>query len=417
MECILSRMLFSMKDVSTRLTFFAQGRRRRLYRKTPTGPFYVRFQHKGKDRPRCLGTTLEHVAKEKAKAIIEAEYVGDDETSRRLKLRSDYSTLRQVVDVYRTKYGQDARTKRTAQTNIGALQSICRAVGINFEEARTNALDGALVRRYEEAAAGRIERDGAKNMIQGSELRVRTTIESRLKQARSIFKRSHMNWFEDLSLPDLTKFREQGVKHPERPAPRPLDEGVIAQLNAAAPALAIADPPVYVAFLLFSRCGMRNGEIKVSRWSWIVSAIGGGGKLGVIYRPEENFKPKKKTERWIPLSASVLAELEKYRTAGSDFIVPALNKTERAKVVDRRHSQWAGQWIKDRAKVSYELRRYAGSLIYKKTGKIEHVQKFLGHADLKTTTDWYWYLLEETPAIEMDDFAPTSDCEIRIAEC
>ena len=43
--------------------------------------------------------------------------------------------------------------------------------------------------------------------------------------------------------------------------------------------------------------------------------------------------------------------------------------------------------------------------MYEKTGKLEYVQHFLGHADLKTTMEWYHYLLGETPALDMADFA------------
>lgn len=393
--------------MSARLTFIAQGRKRRLYRNSPTGPFYVRFQYKGKDQPRCLGTTDENTAKEKAKAIIDATFNGKAEESRRLKVRGDYSLLSAICDIYRERYGRDRRTKRTAQTNISALQKMVRLAGINWADARANVLRGELVRRFETAEIGRIARDDRGNMLQESELQVRTSIGSIVKQARSIFKRQTMNWFEALALPDLKGFREQGVQAPERPKPRPLDAGVMAAINAAAPQLAQDDPACYVAHLLFSRLGMRNGEIKAARRGWIVRNINGGGKLGVTYRPEENFKPKKKTERWIPIGPATLEQLDRFSVASpdGDFIVPATHKTERETIVDRRHAKWCGQWIKDRCKVSYELRRHAGSLVFTKTKSLAHVQQFLGHADLKTTTDWYWYLLDDLPALDMDDFA------------
>jgi hypothetical protein len=389
------------------LSFMAGGRRRRLFRRKASGPFYVRFNHNGKDQPRSLGTTNESAAKEKAKQIIEAALSGDIKTSRKLKIRSDYCTLRQVADVYIDKFARDARTKRTARGNVGALEKIVRlAAGLQLEIARSSILTGELIRKFEAAEEPRIARDRNGHVIQESELRVRTSICSVVRQARSVFKRSLINWYDGLPLPDLDHFRRQGVAAPDRPKPRPLDDGVLDKLNADAPRLAKQDPACYVAHLLFSRMGMRNGEIKAARWTWLVR-VGDRAKLGIIYRPEEGFKPKKKTERWIPIAASVLAELERFKHLSIDgYIVPAAHKTERALIVDRRHSRWAGQWIKDRSKVSYELRRYAGSLVFKKTRSLEHAQMFLGHADRKTTTDWYWYLLDEIPSIEMDDFAP-----------
>jgi hypothetical protein len=50
--------------------------------------------------------------------------------------------------------------------------------------------------------------------------------------------------------------------------------------------------------------------------------------------------------------------------------------------------------------------------VYEKTGKLEYVQHFLGHADLKTTMEWYHYLLGETPALDMADFALPVKLEI-----
>lgn len=390
----------------SRLSFVAQGRTRRLYRQTPTGPFYVRFQYRGKDTPRCLGTTDANAAKERARQIIDAVFNEQAETSRALKLRNDYALLSEICAIYLQRYGQDARRRRTANGNVGALQKIVRVSGIPWPEARANVLTAELVRAFEATEARRIERDSRGNMLQESEVRIRTSVSSWLKQARSIFKRSTLSWYGALPLPDLTGFRVEGVTPAERPKPRPLDPGVFEAMNAAAPALAAADPACYMAHLLFSRLGMRNGEIKAARRSWIVRTPA-GGKLGVIYRPAEGFKPKKRTERWIPVGPATLAELDaRYiESPDGDYLVPGPNKTVRAATVDRRHSQWCGQWIRDRVKVSYELRRQAGSLVFQKTKSLAHVQAFLGHADLKTTTDWYWYLIEELPALDESDFA------------
>jgi integrase len=87
------------------------------------------------------------------------------------------------------------------------------------------------------------------------------------------------------------------------------------------------------------------------------------------------------------------------------FLVPAAHKTEREEIVDRRHAQWAGNWIKDYTKVSYELRRYAGSLVLKKTGSIVAAKKFLGHSSVQTTEKYYAYMLGDLPALSFADFA------------
>jgi integrase len=385
----------------------AGGRKRKLYRIKAGGAFYVRFQVRGKDIERSTGVTTEAAAKDKGKQIVEAEISGDTDKARTLKLRSDACTLRELCDLYLKNFAQDKRTARTARGNVGALEKVVRiGAGLSLEKARANVLSGELVRKFEAQEQKRIERDKNGFVVQESELRVRTSIGSWLKQARSIFKRSHMSWFDGLSLPELSSFRDQGVRAPERPRPRPLDEGVLAAINAAAPALAKQSPACYVAHLLFSRLGLRNGEIKAARKSWIVDDPRRGKRLGIIFRPEQGFKPKKKTERWIPIAPCVLEEIDKHwaLSPDGDFLVSAQTKTERARIVDREHAAWCGQWIKNRTKVSYELRRYAGSLIYRKTSQLAHVQQFLGHANLKTTLDWYWYLLDDVPALDMSDF-------------
>jgi integrase len=51
------------------------------------------------------------------------------------------------------------------------------------------------------------------------------------------------------------------------------------------------------------------------------------------------------------------------------------------------------------------LRRYAGSLVLKKTGSMKAVQQFLGHASIATTEKYYAYLLGDLPALSFNDFA------------
>jgi integrase len=107
------------------------------------------------------------------------------------------------------------------------------------------------------------------------------------------------------------------------------------------------------------------------------------------------------------VGSEIVQLLEQYykHSPDGDFLVPAAHKTDRERIVDRRHAQWAGQWIKDYTKVSYELRRYAGSLILKKTGSMMAAKNFLGHASIATTEKYYAYRLGDLPALSFSDFA------------
>jgi integrase len=132
----------------------------------------------------------------------------------------------------------------------------------------------------------------------------------------------------------------------------------------------------------------------------------GGAMLDIINRPEENFFCKG-YERHLPVGPEIVNLLEQYykQSPDGDFLVPAGTKTEREIIVMDRHRIWAGQFIKGYTKVSYELRRYAGSLVLKKTGSLVAVKKFLGHANVATTEKWYAYMLGELPALSFTDFA------------
>jgi integrase len=107
------------------------------------------------------------------------------------------------------------------------------------------------------------------------------------------------------------------------------------------------------------------------------------------------------------VSPDIVDLLDQYykQSPDGDFLVPAGTKTEREKIVMDRHRIWAGQFIKGYTKVSYELRRYAGSLVLKKTGSLFLTAKFLGHANVSTTERWYAYMLGELPTLSFSDFA------------
>jgi integrase len=341
---------------------------------------------------RSLRTTAVGTAKVRAKMIIEPILNGQWETAERLKSRSGYSTIGRIVERYQAN-AEDRPI--TVRNNISALRLLIRTLYPGDPDTQSSSvLTGDLIRKFE-----RIRMTAVKS--EPERRRTRASIRSYVVQARSIVAPRKMRFYDDLALPDLSSFREEKVEMPKRSKPRALDTGVIAAINAAAPKLALTDPAVYVAFLMFSRLGLRNVEIRNARWRWIEN-----GRIGIIERPEENFYPKG-SEGWVPIAPDVLKELMRFRSLSTDdYIVPGATATERQIAVDRRHSKWVGQWIKDRSKTSYELRRYAGSLIYNATRDILKVRDFLRHASVETTQQWYAYLLEDVPSIGMNDFIP-----------
>jgi len=386
-----------MKDA--RLSFHVHGRKFYLApARRAGGPYYIRFEppSNGVTRirtvHRSLRTNVIAAAKARAKLIIEPILNGQWETAEKLKSRSGYATIGDIIERY---LSQAEDRPATIRNNISALRLVVRTVHWGDPDVKSSAiLTGDLIRQFE-----RIRMRDAK--AEPSRRRARATIRSYVVQARSLVAKRKMRFYEDINLPNLDGFRNEPVEMPKRSKPRALDTSVIAAINAAAPMLAESDPAVYVAFLLFSRLGLRNVEIRNARWSWIEN-----GCMGIIERPEENFYPKG-SEGWVPIAPDVLKELMRFRhLSTNDYIVPGVTATDRKIAVDRRHSAWVGQWIKDRSKTSYELRRYAGSLVYNATRDILKVRDFLRHASIETTQQWYAYLLEDVPSIGMNDFVP-----------
>jgi integrase len=273
------------------------------------------------------------------------------------------------------------------------------------DQKSTTLLTRNLIREFEKRQIERAEKRSTVTTRSKSIERVRMSTASYVRQARSIIALRKMKFYEAMKLPDLIGFRGETVETPHRSLPRPLNMKALAAMNAAAPALAESDPGAYVAHLLFSRVGLRNIEIVNARMHWISD-----GSIGIVNRPEEDFFPKG-CEGWVPIASDVLEEILRFQPLCTDgYLLPGANRTERHDAVYRRHSRWVAQWIKDRTKTSYELRRYAGSRLLDMGATIFEVRDFLRHRDVQTTQQWYAYRLQnrQLRTIGMRDLLPSS---------
>lgn len=351
---------------------------------------------------RSTGTKEVAAAKRIAARIIESFWGDAGRGAEPLKLRSDNATIGELINAYERSAVQRPRTIRG---NVRSLRLMVKAVHTaDPDEKPTTILTANLIREFEKRRLERAEeRATARNRATVIQ-RTRNSTASFVRQARSVVGVRKMKFYEGLKLPDLTAFRGEAVETPHRSLPRPLDMNALAQMEAAVPKLAQEDPAVYVAHLLFSRLGLRNIEIVSARTHWI-----NDGSIGIINRPEENFFPKG-CEGWVPIASDVLQEITRFQPlATNDHLVPGRNLTERHETVYRRHSKWVSQWIKDRAKTSYELRRYAGSRLLDMGATIFEVRDFLRHRDVQTTQQWYAYRLQnrQLRTIGMCDLIPS----------
>jgi site-specific recombinase XerD len=326
-------------------------------------------------------------AKRIAAKIIESFWADSGRGADRLRLRNDNAKIVELI----ARYERNASQRRdTIRSNVRSLRMIVKTVHAGDPDIKsTSLLTANLVREFENRQIESAEKRATTATRSVVIERARTSTASYVRQARSIVALRKMKFYEGMKLPDLTAFRGETVETPHRSLPRPLDMTALTQMNAAAPALSKNDPGGYVAHLLFSRLGLRNIEIVNARVHWISN-----GSIGIVNRPEEDFFAKG-CEGWVPVAADVLNKILSFQPLCTDgYLVPGANRTQRHDAVYRRHSKWVSQWIKDRTKTSYELRRYAGSRLLDMGATVFEVRDFLRHRDVQTTQQWYAYRLQ-----------------------
>lgn len=353
---------------------------------------------------RSTGSKEIAAAKRIAAQIIESFWSDAGRAADKLKLRNDTATVGDLI----RRYIDNARERPgTIRSNVRSLRMLVKTVHRGeADEKPTSILTAALIREFEKIQVQRARAAATNGDIAIALQRRRTAIASYVRQARSIVALRKMKFYEGLKLPDLTAFRGEGVETPRRSLPRPLDMSKLSAMEAAARNLADDDPGVYVAHLLFSRLGLRNIEIVNARTHWIAD-----GRIGIVDRPEEGFFPKG-CEGWVPIAADVLAEILRFQPLCADgYLIPGRTATDRHEAVYRRHSTWVSQWIDDRTKTSYELRRYAGSRLLDMGATIFEVRDFLRHRDVQTTQQWYAYRLQnrELRTIGLQDLLPAPE--------
>jgi len=219
-----------------RLLFHVHGRKFYLAPpRRPGGPYYIRFEppsnaaKRVRTVHRSLRTNVVAAAKARAKLIIEPILNGQWETAEKLKSKSGYSTIGDIIGRYQINAEDRPATIRN---NISALRMLVRTVHGGDPDVRSSSiLTGDLIRQFERIRIGDAKTEPARR-------RARASIRSYVVQARSLAAPRKMRFYENLNLPDLTSFRNERVDMPKRSKPRALDTGVIAAINAAAPKLA-----------------------------------------------------------------------------------------------------------------------------------------------------------------------------------
>src|SRR5437667_12336394 len=146
-----------MKD--RRLLFHVHGRKFYLAPpRRPGGPYYIRFEppsNPGKrvrTVHRSLRTNVVAAAKARAKSIIEPILNGQWETAEKLKSKSGYSTIGDIIERY---LSQAEDRPATIRNNISALRLLVRTVRGGDPDAQSSSvLTGDLIRQFERTKIG-----------------------------------------------------------------------------------------------------------------------------------------------------------------------------------------------------------------------------------------------------------------------
>ena len=294
---------------------------------------------------------------------------------------------------------------------LGIARRVVRVDGVVEEPAvdslKASVLTVKLIRAFQDARLKGVpegkRREAAKR-----------TANTVLVNARSIFARGILKEGLYPNLPDLSRFLEL----PKLPAMKVVFkfeaiEEPVARVMKALPELRESDPAAYLLFRLAAGLGLRRREAVEARRSWIESFR---GRRVLYVQPTEDWLPKGRKERRIPLPEDIYSDIL-LLSDGGEHIIPTRSarywtppfrnrrgklvkgawrstgksgsKNERVNGIGRRLARWLNEQGWPLAKKAHELRRWFGAQVAVQTGSLFEAQRILGHASPETTDQYY----------------------------
>lgn len=383
-------------QASNVVEFVHRGRKRRIFRRGPQGIFYSRRQVGGRDHWKSLDTPLKTTAIANAKAWLDAIQTASVDAKWSaldpVRSRSPFATVQQIIDRFEERAAGALRIDaHTVATYCNCLANVVRlATGSEPDAVKADALTEATVRTFVEQAraAGRSE----------------SGIRSTLVQARSVLAPAALYIYApDLRIPaDLSGFRTKiRFETAEDIGFEPIPNEAIAEMETAAAALRSADPATWLVYMLMSRLGLRNVECERATLDWLDAD---GLHLNV---PET----KGGRSRHLSLPDDLTADQIREIAGSGPNIIPAPNSTDRKIICQRSINRFVERFIPDREKVSYELRKWAGSLVWSSQGA-EAAMHFLGHRLMTTTSRYYAKFLRPVRAVSAADRAAVLKADV-----
>jgi len=341
-----------------KIRFKYKGRAYTLFKPRLGSNFYIKIQRQGYRKTTSLHTVDPVRAVTMAVGVIGFMLTGIDPEA--LKEPS-HATADLVTRSYRVIALRHGLKERTVNGNIAALKKIIgrRKSLKNFPISR---LTGKLVREFIDFELGLVVRQG-----KHARQRKLRSIQSVLKQAKSIFKKSFRSQYEDagIYLGNLNDFMLEQAETPVVVDKKPLEDEFVKALDAKVEQLKEVRPDFYAAYLL-AKSTLRRSEIQQAKWDWIQMMK---GQPHIVMSAGQNGK----TPTAIPLDPKIYAALQRWYklTEDKEYILP--------------EDGWAGErcgyfmkeldkWLRDKGGLKtdhtfHELRAYTLHTIREKYGQ------------------------------------------------
>ncbi len=379
--------------------FVHRGRKRRVFRREEQGNFYTRRQVDGKDLWKGLDTPIAKIAIQNAKAWLDGvQQSSVDNKWERLdpvRSKTPWSSIGDILTRYTDRVPSAMQIdKRTAASNANCLRNILRIVTkcADANELRADILTEATARTYLEKARG----------AERSESGIR----SALVQARSVFSPAILYIYEGLRLPDLSGFRV-AIKFDTSDdiGFEPIPTATIEDMEKAAVSLRDADPATWLCYMLMSRLGLRNVEVERAHLDWLrlEQLDSEPAPVWHLHIPETKGGLARLIRLPDDLPVEVIKEIAKTHAEGL-HLIPARTVTDRRIICQRTINRFVARFLPDRPKCAYELRKWAGSMVWTEQGA-GSAQHFLGHRSRSTTERYYAKWLRPVRAVSAADRA------------
>ena len=370
---------------------------------TRAGKFYLSKEIRRKRYLRSIPHDTVTEAANWIKQFTKAVLDGQNELIERSKARTAYPAIAQILSLYREagakQYAVDGKpAAKTVENNCGQLLNLIRKTS-NIQNPALVSIDVLNKTTVEKYMTALIEQAGKDELLKQ---RARVTAASTLRQAKSVFTRWALSYYEDNkmlipeSLQAFLKTGKSAKRERYRIPPLELREKTFAEARK----LKKQRPDLYATFLLCYDLGMRSSEAQAAQWSWFEIDADGRRSIRICRRADWKG-PKNLVEHRVPLTEDTWKDLQAIRTA-SAHILPGAHPTDRQNLINREFARWMREigWDKyTYPKAAHELRKLAGSMWYTKAG-LEWAARWLG--DTAATVDHYYAdLVDNRAAVVM----------------